>query len=675
MKNFNIKPQPENQNLHKSYSILLGILLSFFIAPISFSATPYCSDVFQNGLQTHGTDGSVNFGKNSRLIHPYSTRLNTPAVTIDSTSVLKTCGKQECTAAGIPVDGLYIDKRETWSTRNVSAADNQNIVIGGADLTAFGQVVLGKNAIATFAQGSSYTIDRLTLGSKSTLRLPAGDYWIGHFSAQANAKIDLIGEGPVTLFVQENFSLPLNFKINENTKDPSRISIYTFANSEYASGSKTYAFIRSQSVATLKNKARINGGLLANSISLESSSIVTFDSTALGKMSFNYFCSGYVPYVDTTPPQINYFYPTDTRDPQFTFSGTIKDPGGIKKATVRYGDTELLLTLVNDQFSVELPLAIGWNNFTVTAVDDAGNNTTQDFSVLRQSIAGFGFLFDPYEFYQTSNSFNITGTLNVPENHTIKSAVAQTAFGEIPLQLVGNQFSVVVPVVKGPNEYILVAFDQYDNKAMEIVQVESSEGVGIFDFKITPESGENPVREITGEVHSFWPMESLTARLKGEPLELIRVTDTISRFQKTVILTDSRHRFDIYVEAPNGQSVYEELDVWYDPDRINLEVALPDNFPGTTESETIVVTGFLHLPVEFIGVITGLVVTSDQIPDVEIPIDLIPSSQQNWTFAIEIPLAVGDNNLLFKTKQGDEDFPGGLGWSQTEVLVVRLAIE
>ena len=651
--------------------LAVAILFSLFIAPMSFSATPYCSNIFQNGLQTHGTDGSINFGKNSRLIHPYSTRLNTPIVTRDSTSGLKTCGKQECTAAGTPLDGLQIDKKDTWTTRNVIIPENQTISIGDENLSYFGQLTLGKNATATFVQRSSYSIDSLSLGSKSTLRLPPGEYWVNHFFAQANAKIDVIGEGPVTLFIQDNFSIPLNFKINENTKDPSRISIYTFGNSEYARGSRTYAFIRSQSNAVLKNQSEITGGLLARSISLESSSIVVFDADAVDKMSFNYFCSGYVPYVDVTPPQIiapNYL---DTRDATFTFTGTIRDPGGIKKATVSYGDIELLLPLVNEKFSIELPLSVGENIFYVTAVDDSGNSITQDFYIFRRSIEGFGFLFDDYDFYQTSDRFNITGTLNVPEGHTIISAFAKTASSDIPIQLNGNKYSVVVPVVKGPNEYILVAFDQYGNEATETMLIQSSEGAGIFDFKITPETGEDPVREITGEIHSFWPMETLVVTLKGEPLELIRVTDTVSRFQKTVTLSAIRHLFDLYVVTPNGESAYAELDVRFDPDQLVLGVASPD-YMSYTENPTVVVSGSVHLPLEFINVITGLVVTSDQIPNVEIPVDVVKISQQDWTYSIEVPLAEGENHLLLKLKQGDDDVPGGgLHYSQEELFVTR----
>jgi hypothetical protein len=366
MKKFNTESHVRVVNLVKKnrmitkVQLVLGILLSLLIAPMSFSATPYCSNIFQNGLQTHGTDGSINFGKNSRLIHPYSTRLNTPTITRDSTSALKTCGKQECTAAGTPVDGLSIDQKEFWPWQDIYAPDNQITSIGSTQATSFRQVSLGINATAVFVHKTQYySIDKLTLGSKSTLQLPAGDYWVNQFFAQANAKIEVVGEGSVNLYIRDNFSLPLNFKINENTKDPSRISIYTFGNSEYGPGSRTYAFIRSQLRATLKNKSQISGGLLANSISLESSSIVVFNADAVDKMSFNYFCSGYVPYVDTTPPQIDVVYPGETENSKITLTGTIKDPGGIKKATVTYRNTELLLTLVNNQFSIELPLEVG----------------------------------------------------------------------------------------------------------------------------------------------------------------------------------------------------------------------------------------------------------------------------------------------------------------------------
>ncbi|MET0357265.1 MAG: hypothetical protein ABW044_10830, partial [Cellvibrio sp.] len=207
------------------FKFMLGFILSLFIASMSFSATPYCSNIFQNGLQTHGVDGFINFGKNSRLIHPYDTRLNTPAVTMDPSSVFKTCGKRECTAAGTPVDGLLVYQKDIWPERDANAPDNQTTSIGSNEHHAFRQVLVGNNATAIFVPNTHYyTIDTLKLGYKSTLQLPAGDYWINQFSTQANSKIEVIGEGQVTLYIRDDFKLPLNFKINENTKDPSRIS-------------------------------------------------------------------------------------------------------------------------------------------------------------------------------------------------------------------------------------------------------------------------------------------------------------------------------------------------------------------------------------------------------------------------------------------------------------------
>jgi|GEM_PF-2092857 len=668
----NLTSHKENHSVSNA-RLMMAILLSLFIAPMSFSATPYCSNIFQNGLQTHGADGSIVFGKNSRIVHTYDTRLNTPTLTIDSSSALKTCGKQQCSATGVSVDGLFIDKKYTGSVIHVAVPDNQLMLLGDTGVFELGQISLGNNSIATFLQSDKqYTVDHLILGSRSTLRLPAGTYWINHFTAQANAKIEVVGEGQVTLFVEDNFSLPLNFKINENTKDPSRISIYTFGSSGYGAGNRIWAFIRSQTSATLKNKAQIYGGLLANTISLEATSIVDFDADAVDRMSFNYFCSGYVPYVDVTPPQINVVYPTDTSGPQATLTGTIKDPGGVKKATISYGNTELALALVNDQFSIELPLDIGKNIFSVEALDSAGNYSSLGVFLTRKSIPGFEILYDYYETFQIADHLDLSGTINTPEGHTIKSAIVQTASGELPLQLDGNKFSVTVPLVMGYNEYTLIAVDQYGNKALVVLQAGGLEGAQIVNYRIEPWVSDEPVREITGEIHSFWPMESLVVTLEDEPLELIRVTGLVSRFHKTVTLAEYRHRFDLVVKTPNGETTYEEYDVWYTPDRINLEINPPEDFSGTTENDTIVITGFLHLTRELIGVVTSLVVTTDQLPGIEIPIDLIPTSEYNSDFSIKVPLALGKNRLLFKTKQGAEDYPGGLGWSQAEMIVTRL---
>ncbi|RYY73517.1 MAG: hypothetical protein EOO52_15945 [Gammaproteobacteria bacterium] len=649
---------------------ILSILISLFVAPMSFSATPYCSSIFQNGLQTHGTNGSINFGKNSRLIDSYNARLNTPVVTIDSTSVLKTCGKQDCTATGIPIDGLPVDKKESWPWENVYVYDNQTASIGSPEATNFRNIELGTNATAVFVQSPTYYyIDKLTLGYKSILRLSAGDYWINNFTALANARIEIVGEGPVTFFVKGNFSLPLNFKINENTKDPSRISIYTYGYSDYAAGSRIWAFIRSQTSATLKHKAQIYGGLLANSISLEGSSIVDFDAKAVDKMSFNYFCSGYVPYIDVTPPQIDIVHPADISGPETTLTGTIRDPGGIKRAILRYGNTELPLALVNDQFSIKLPLEVGENIFSVEAVDDAGNLTTRGVFLTREPIPGFKFLFDNYEPFQMADHLDISGTLSIPDGHTIKSAVVQTASGELSLPLVDNKFSITLPLVMGYNEYKFVAFDQYDNKTIEVLQAGGLEGVELVDVQINPDFGTNPVREITGEVHSLWPAESLVATFEDEPLELIPVTNIISRFKRTIVMTDYRERFDIRVEAPNGETTYGEFDSWYEQDR--TVVYLDNEYFTTTENATIFITGTLHLPVELIGAVTGIVVTSDQMPGIEIPVDWTAGAEQNSTFSVEVPLAVGDNKLVVKAKKGNEDFNPGLGWSQAELFVTR----
>lgn len=365
-------------------------LLIFCFSSAAQAQLPYCSDVFHNGLQTHGWDGSfIHFGYNSRLLNGSTSNLSTPLVTTNPWSPRKSCGGAHCTASGVQVLKLYEDNyRETGITTQVIVPPKKTITIGNNG-SHFGLVQISEWGTAVFSSThQEYVIDRLHLGYKSSVRLPAGTYWIRDLQMEVESRIDVIGEGTVNLYLMNSPVFSFNTRLNANTKDPAKLAIHMQSSSIFDVNSQTYGFVITENEMIVNHNAKIVGGVVGQFLILESENDIIYDAEAARKIFFRTLCRAGDPDLNTdiTPPEIAIFgYDDPAPNNQFLLTGNVIDPGpdasGLAEVFLQFQGEGIPLHVDNGAFVTELTLSLGENVIKIIAKDVAGNESQYEFSV------------------------------------------------------------------------------------------------------------------------------------------------------------------------------------------------------------------------------------------------------------------------------------------------------
>lgn len=361
------------------------ILLPMIFSNAATAQLPYCNGIFQDGAQTHGGyQNFITFGYNARITDGYNQQLRAPTVTSNQWSLIKSCGSQHCSAGGDPVVKLWLDSLPgTNSTREYLIPAGKKMIIG-EDVEDIGKVELKEYATGEFSsRGNRYVIDRLFVGFKSTLRLPEGNYYVRDFRMEVESRIEVIGDGAVNLFVQNHLDVPFKAQINANTKDPSRLAIYTESSSQFHVLSKTHAFIVTENELILSHGAKIYGGVVGQYIHLESESEVIFDQSAALGIYITDLCYGErstptfprTVFIEYSPATV-----TNNIAPIYASLDSRTETNiPIVRATVNTASGEFYPEIRDGLAAYfEIELAIGDNYFTVTLEDLDGKEYTRE---------------------------------------------------------------------------------------------------------------------------------------------------------------------------------------------------------------------------------------------------------------------------------------------------------
>ncbi len=360
-----------------------GLIAGLIFSVHSIAADlPYCSDVYSNGLQTYGKNSYILFDYNAQLVNASSTELNTARVESHPWSIRKSCTTDACDTSGLTAPRIRDNRKlRTHSGSEVVIPAHKKITIGENDTNEFRRIELSAWSTAVFSsQHNTYIIDQLDVGYKSSLRLPAGEYWIRDLNMEVESRIDVMGEGTVHLYVLDALQVPMNVKLNANTHNPAQMTLYTYNTAEFHVGTQTYGFVRTENELYLHHRAKIAGGALAKFIDMRTESQVTYDFSAAQKLSFPKICRA-APEAepgDTTPPEIvETFNDGDTTTRKIVFGAVVRDTGnnasGVASVIVQTPDGEFPMQANGDTYTVELTLAAGDNLLTVIALDHAGN--------------------------------------------------------------------------------------------------------------------------------------------------------------------------------------------------------------------------------------------------------------------------------------------------------------
>jgi hypothetical protein len=376
-------------NVKKVFKQTLVVLALSSSSPV-FANLPFCEHFFSNGIQAHGPDNYVRFNYNAQLLNGSSNQIYTKNLSNNNFSIKKSCGTGPCYANLHSAPDLILGEMlQTDATNVLIIPASKKVIVGANNIVNFDKVVLSERSTATFAPKTiPYVISQLEVGYKSKLQLPAGEYWVSRLRLEVEGRIDVIGEGQVTLYVGDSMWVPFNFKINENTKNPGKMAIYTFSDSNYYSGSKTYAFIRSEGEVILNYRSTIVGGVLGKFINLETDSQIVYDPAAAKALEIKNYCRPVTLPLDVDQPVVIIDqYDDITVQDNITITGTIMDSGdnasGIAQASINISGRWYPIPITGTTFSMNIPLEMGDNWLTFLILDHAGNEVFLSYYVSR----------------------------------------------------------------------------------------------------------------------------------------------------------------------------------------------------------------------------------------------------------------------------------------------------
>ena len=449
---------------------VIYFLLLFIGALVSVqqvqASLPYCADIFSNGVQTFGPGSYVHFDYNAQVVNASSAELNTLGVQNNAWSIRKSCAPEACSATGIELPRL-VDDREymTGSSVEVIIPAKKKITVGNGDTNHFGRIAVSEWATAEFSTNHNvYVIDRLHVGYKSSVRLPAGEYWVRDLRLEVESRIDVMGEGTVNLYVIDSLLVPLNVKLNENTKNPAQMTIYTYSASEFYVGSQTYAFIRTDNEVFMHHRARINGGVLAQFIDMRTESQIVYNAAAAQTLDFKNICRASSGYPIPTTEFANISYPDTTEEPFIVITGEVHSFWDASDLMLMVGSEPVALIRVRDgvyRFEVTYYLPGWYNRFDISL--DSPNGYLEHRGTVTYHPAEVYVEIDPEDLQTDAETITLTGTFGIPgPQHNIEwhglVLIADHLPSELPVTITevtenSGRFSVEAPLVPGDNYF------------------------------------------------------------------------------------------------------------------------------------------------------------------------------------------------------------------------------
>lgn len=264
------------------------------------SITNQCVAGFSDGLQANGDGadnlGRIKFGYNSQLLKNTSQYLAANNVITRLASWKKSCGDEHCRYTGQSATKLPSIEFETTTSSEKLRVGYRNTYTFSNSETSFGSVNAASKSTLNFPSlpdDSAYRIKHLNVGWGAVVNLAAGDYWIEKLKLGSDVKINIVGEGTVRLFVQNDVVFPWNSRINwegNNSSDASKLLIYGHNKITVGSYVKLSGFIYSQSKVLLRYASHVKGGVNGADVILRSDVDVEYAATQLANTDFGRIC-------------------------------------------------------------------------------------------------------------------------------------------------------------------------------------------------------------------------------------------------------------------------------------------------------------------------------------------------------------------------------------------------
>lgn len=619
-----------------------------------------CQAAFSNGLQTHGNNGLVAFQYNSQLLNASSPVLHAASMQINTGSSRRSCDTSHCTAGNTSAQQLDAGSfLRTPASRNFSVAWMGNAVVDGDTALEYGRITVAGGATLTLtSQSEPYLIRELRLGYQSTLKLPAGDYWVEELALESEVSIQSLGQGTVRLYVEKGLSIPWMTTINDNTQNPAQFILYQYGDLVFNSGSRADAFVYGKGQVRLGFQAQLTGAISANRILLDTESKVIYKPDAVSNAEFGPICTDTSPQPDLTPPQLSIGpLPQEIAESLILITGTVIDPphpqGGIADVVIssnRLPGITFDGDVQGQSFSVEVPLHLGDNILSIVARDLSNNVTQVTRQIRRLSIPQFSQLTPATGSILSASSVTLAGEVHTP-----------SPFASIRFYINEWLLTLDASATPGTYKFIQSGISLEPGENTFVLRVETPDGTAESPIVLTY-NPENPdaiplpslsllapisgsyLRDTTfllrGQVTSYAGAARVT--VNGQPLERPSTSGQAYYFETPLSFLPEQDSLQVLIEARDGLGRASQLTAQYHRDDSAPQIVVND---GLQPSPTI--NPVIQSPFTISGTVIDTNLTSLTLNDQ--PIFLQPgSSLGRYDFSVPVQIASGEqSHLLF----------------------------
>ena len=232
----------------------------------SFAATPECSAVFPDGVQTNSNSGTVKFEWASKVTGSPDNILATKRLTDNSGG--NSCNTTSCGSTGSAASSMDFN----------DFPNNNN------------DVEIGYRETRTLLPGN---YDDIRLNSRAVATLTPGDYQLrGSLTLKSDAQINITGSGVVRILLKGNVKFESGSDINVGG-DASQLVIFSHGEVSLSSDATVTGFIYAKKMLRLYSRAEVNGAVSGKSVELRSSaSKVNYLPSAVSAAAFGDLCGG-----------------------------------------------------------------------------------------------------------------------------------------------------------------------------------------------------------------------------------------------------------------------------------------------------------------------------------------------------------------------------------------------
>lgn len=258
-----------------------------------------CSDSFPDGISSHAPNGTITFGNNAQLRGSPDNILNTTAIISGTNS---SCDTGACSASLVPATAFNIgafqtglDRTPAVSPVDVTTGNNGNIAIGGVT-DQYGTISVGNNSlIGTFTGRSDFYIDRLVTGNNTILNLVAGNYWIRNLTLGSNNTINVIGQGTVRLFVENNVGIPQGLLANaaaaNSPRDASQFLLYSYGDLTLSNNSTISGVVYSGVRLNIGQNSFLYGAVSGSTVTIGNNTQINYLPATISAIDFGGLCN------------------------------------------------------------------------------------------------------------------------------------------------------------------------------------------------------------------------------------------------------------------------------------------------------------------------------------------------------------------------------------------------